>query len=177
MQYTHRILALGTFLQQFVAYKCAHVLITVNAFLLSRESSAVSNPPSVPFADVMLNQTRLQDSVGGSVAHAAERLGEGGLERIVRGDVSLGQLVPPVDASLIVGDVPAGCGLGLPSPTIPNPLGLCSSCNYFSGSIGRDLALHDSVSVRVGHKQSSGSMRMNVVQVELPRCVRGASSW
>lgn len=95
-----------------------------------------------------LNRTVLDSTLGGSVNYAAQRLGPHGMERVVRGDVSFGALVPGIDVDHAVGSIPATCGQGLPSPRQPNPAKLCSKCRYFSGLTGSNLKLHDTLQVR-----------------------------
>jgi hypothetical protein len=84
-----------------------------------------------------LNVAQLAATPTGSVTHAAEKIGViqsvPAIERLVRGDLSFGQLVPKIDPALVIGNMPANCGRGLPSPAAPNPKAICSGCNYFSG--------------------------------------------
>lgn len=112
-----------------------------------------------------LNQSTLPNSPSGSMTLGSQRLGEGGLERLVRGNISLGAQVPAINTSLVIGTMPNGCGEPVPSPTHPSPLVLCPSCHYFSG--GYDLRVHENNVV--------GGLGMNGAQLEAPRCIRNAS--
>lgn len=97
--------------------------------------------------DSVLNQSVLSDLVGGSVAHAAQRLGSNGMDRIVRGPESFGARISPVDPKLVVGTMPSRCGEAVPSPGNPSPLKVCHKCRYFSGNTGSTLGLHAAVQV------------------------------
>lgn len=92
-----------------------------------------------------LNVPQLSATPTGSVTHAAQKIGTvnsvPAIERIVRGDLSLGLLVPEINPNLVIGNMPADCGFGLPSPTYPSPKAICSGCNYFSGGCVQILSL------------------------------------
>lgn len=114
-----------------------------------------------------LDVNQLPDSPSGSMTHASQSLGAGGLERVVRGDKSMGHFVPAIDQQLVVGDMPAGCGDPMPSPMLPNPKAICANCDYKSG--GYDIREHENNVV--------GNLKMNAIQIELPRCIRRADYW
>jgi hypothetical protein len=114
-----------------------------------------------------LQSDPLPDAPSGGLTHAKNKLGANSLENLVRGPLSMGNRVPQVDGTLLVNDVPNDCGLAMPSPAIRKPLDLCPACHYFSG--GYDLAEHETNVV--------GTLDMNVMQLEAPRCIRGAFNW
>lgn len=119
-----------------------------------------------------LEQDPLPDSPSGSLTHASQRYGTGGLEYYVRGNGSMGALVPQIDNLLLVGDLPENCGEPMPSPDIPSPQELCddlglATCDYKSG--GYDLSSHENNII--------AGLKMNAVQIELPRCIRRADHW
>eukprot|EP00040_Diaphanoeca_grandis_P029360 m.171827 g.171827 ORF g.171827 m.171827 type:complete len:428 (+) comp31663_c0_seq2:380-1663(+) len=120
-----------------------------------------------------LLQDPLPDAPTGSITHAAQKLGPGGLENLVRGAKSLGALVPTLNPANVKGSMPANCGDPMPSPAIKSPISACplnppTLCNYFSG--GYDLREHEKDVV-------NGNLDMNAIQVEVPRCIRKASNW
>ena len=57
-----------------------------------------------------LQQDVLPDSPSGGLTHARFRLGADSLERLVRGELSMGARVPQVSIDLVVGDMPSNCG-------------------------------------------------------------------
>lgn len=135
------------------------------------EDWAAAGSPYVQFGYRLsastLQQDTLPDAPSGGLTHARLRLGADSLENLVRGSLSMGNRVPQVSNSVIVGEVPGNCGAPMPSPDVPKPLDLCASCHYYSG--GYDLAQHEQNVV--------GDLDMNVMQIEVPRCIRGADTW